>query len=96
MQLQPITAQLVQQTTQMAQISSNVDSLRILASKTHNATCGEGGLRPFIGVPNEGGALCPPSESLLTSRAAVLGLSAARAGAWCTHYGIDPAGAGNS
>jgi hypothetical protein len=89
-QLQPLTGQLTQQNTQLAQISSNVDSLRILASKTHNATCGEGGVRPYVGVPNGAGVLCPPGEAPLTSRAALLDLSTARAAAWCAHYGIAP------
>lgn len=86
-QLQPINAQLAQQGAQLAQLAAQQAFLMTLASKTHNVTCGEGGIRPYVPVPNAAGVLAPPGEQPLLNRAALLDLNAARSAAWCAHYG---------
>jgi len=91
-QLQPITAQLAQQGAQLAQQGAQLASLMTLASKTHNATCGEGGIRPYVPVPNAAGVLAPPGEQPLLNRAALLDLNAPRSVAWCAHYGAPVGG----
>jgi len=105
-QLQPITAQLAQQGAQLAQQGTQLAqqgaqlaqqgtqlaSLMTLASKTHNATCGEGGIRPYVPVPNAAGVLAPPGEQPVLNRAALLDLNAPRSVAWCAHYGAPVGG----
>ena len=98
-QLQPITAQLAQQGAQLAQQGAQLAqqgtqlaSLMTLASKTHNATCGEGGIRPYVPVPNAAGVLAPPGEQPVLNRAALLDLNAPRSVAWCAHYGAPVGG----
>lgn len=81
--LQPLTAQL-------QQLSAEVTAARVLASKAYNATCNEGGARPFVPVPNAAGALTPEGTPPLRDRAALVALTMEQAASWCRHYGIDP------
>jgi hypothetical protein len=85
-------AQLAQQGAQLAQQGTQLASLMTLASKTHNATCGEGGIRPYVPVPNAAGVLAPPGEQPVLNRAALLDLNAPRSVAWCAHYGAPVGG----
>jgi hypothetical protein len=80
-QLQPVTLQL-------QRLSDDLLATRVLACKSYNATCGEGGARPYVPVPNAAGVLVPAGEQQLLNRDALVGLTAARAARWCMHYGI--------
>ena len=85
-----LTAALQPVTVQLQQLSAEVKATRVMASKAYNATCHEGGARPFVPVPNAAGALAPEGGAPLRARAALVALTMEQAASWCRHYGIDP------
>ena len=83
-QLQPLTARL-------HELSADLLATCILACKSYNATCDEGGARPYTPVPNAAGALAPSGVQPLCNRDELVALDAeACAAIWCQHYGIIP------
>ena len=89
-QLQPLQAQLQPLQTQLQALSADLLATRVLACKSYNATCGEGGARPYTPVPNAAGELSPHGVPPLRDRSALVALTMARAAAWCQFYGIAP------
>ena len=88
--LQPIQTQLDAQADQLRRVSDDVLATRVLACKSYNATCGEGGARPYTPVPNAYGEFQPHGATALRDRDALMELDAERAARWCKHYGVDP------
>lgn len=89
--LLPLRAEVKAQGVMLADVSTACRETRVLACKAYNAQCGEGTALPYMPVPNAAGAMRPTGENEpLTSRAALLALSAESAAKWCEHYGIAP------
>ena len=85
-----LQAQLQPLKTQLQALSADLLATRVLYSKSYNATCGEGGARPYTPVPNAAGELSPHGEQPLRDRSALVALTMERAAAWCQFYGIAP------
>jgi hypothetical protein len=83
-----LQAQLQPLQTQLQALSADLLATRVLYCKSYNATCGEGGARPYTPVPNAAGELSPHGEQPLRDRSALDALTMERAAAWCQFYGI--------
>ena len=74
-QLQPLQTQLQALQAQLQALSAHALATRVLASKSYNATCGEGGARPYTPVPNAAGELSPHGVQPLRDRDALVALT---------------------
>ena len=81
-------AALAAQGATLAELRTQVASLQVAGE--HNYGCGEGGVRPYVAVPN--GLSVAAGEAPLTCRDDLLALSEARVLRWCAHYGVPAQG----
>jgi hypothetical protein len=87
-QLQALTAAQAQTTAALAVVLAAVLRSEVTACKAYNSNCRDGGVRPFVPVPNAAGALAPPGLAPLRSFAELEALNDAALTAWCAHYAL--------
>ena len=85
-------AALAAQGATLAELRTQVASLQVAVTREHNYGCGEGGVRPYVAVPNADGVSVAAGEAPLTCRDDLLALSEARVSRWCAHYGVPAQG----